>query len=156
MVLRIDQHFHVPGGLPRHPETNAEKVFEPVEVGEIKNAPACHRNEKEVKMREYFRDGLQHLPEEQSLDADQHPEVKSPEDKIPACTVPHSRKEPNDEEVEQRALPVASKRYVNVIAEESAERDMPSPPEIGGGGCGVRVIKILMVVKPEHPAQTYG
>ena len=59
--------------------------------------------------------------------------ICSPEDEIPACTVPESRQQPDDAHVQNlagHAASVSTERNVNVVPEERRQRNMPTLPEI--------------------------
>ena len=82
-------------------------------------------------------------------------EVDTPEDKVPACAVPHSGEEPHDEDVHCLMLAVAAHRDIYIIAEEAAERDMPAMPEVGDGVATIRMTEVLIEMETYHAAETY-
>lgn len=60
--------------------------------------------------------------------------VGSPSDEGPVGTVPQAAQKEDGERVadnEATAHPTAAKRYVDVIAKPSVQRNMPTPPELG-------------------------
>ena len=70
---------------------------------------------------------------EQPLNTQQHEKIQSPQHKVPARAVPEARERPDDEEIQIDMLAVAAERYVDIIPEERAERNVPPSPEFGNG-----------------------
>ena len=90
---------------------------------------------------------------EQPLNTQQHEKIQSHSTKFPARAVPEARERPDDEEVQVDMLAVAAERYVDIIPEERAERNVPPSPEFGNGLCGIRQLEVLHVPEPEDPAK---
>ena len=60
--------------------------------------------------------------------------IQTPGDKIPAGSVPQTRKPPNDENIKTHsalAEPVAAEGNIQIIPKPGAERYMPAPPKFG-------------------------
>ena len=58
--------------------------------------------------------------------------IQSPENKVPTGTMPQPCQRPDDKKVNDRptaAFPVAAERYVYIVPEETAQGNMPAPPE---------------------------
>lgn len=71
------------------------------------------------------------------FDSENHKIEQTPNDKCPVCSVPDSRKSPNNKEVKNQSrfflYSAASERKINIIPEPCSERDMPSAPKLGNG-----------------------
>ena len=91
---------------------------------------------------------------EQPLDAQQHKKVQPPQHKVPARAVPQTRQRPDDKQVQIHVFPVAAERYVDIIPEERAERNVPAPPEFGDGFCRIRQTEVLHERKAEDFPET--
>ena len=74
-------------------------------------------------------------------------EVQTPQHEIPARAVPESGKEPHDQYIQRLVTAVSAHRNVDVIPEETAQRDVPSPPEFRNGAGHVWVIEVLVKVE---------
>ena len=84
--------------------------------------------------------------------------IQSPQNEIPACTVPQSRKEPHDEQVYDHSgfsLAVTSQRNIYVFSEPYAEGYMPTSPEVGHTVGNVGIVEILAEGETKHFSQTY-
>ena len=61
------------------------------------------------------------------------PKIQSPKRKVPSCTVPQPTEQPDNEHIKapsQNAHPVAVQWDIKVIAEPTAQRHVPSAPEL--------------------------
>src|SRR4051794_5564549 len=77
---------------------------------------------------------------------------QAPDDKRPGRAVPEAANEHHDHEVDhsaRRTKPVSAQRNVEVIAQESGERDVPPPPKIGEPDGRVGKAEVVLEVKPE-------
>src|ERR1051325_4933313 len=63
--------------------------------------------------------------------------------------MPQTGEEPNDKKIEHHVPAIATQRDVNVIAEESAQRDMPPSPEFSGRSGNIGEVEILMLMEAE-------
>ena len=91
------------------------------------------------------------------LHVDKQEEVQSPENEVPACSVPESGKTPDNQKVDGTSagtFPVSAEWNIDIITEESSEGNMPSVPEFFNGTGDVRVIKVFIVVKTNHKSHT--
>ena len=67
--------------------------------------------------------------------------------------MPEPGQRPDDEEIQKCArssLPVAAERDIYIVAEESAERHMPPPPELRGRAGYVGIVEVFEIVQPDH------
>lgn len=82
-------------------------------------------------------------------------EVKTPYYEIPTRTVPHASEKPYHHDIEIAVAAVAAKGYVHIVAEESSERHMPSPPEFCDGARAVGMVEVFAEVKSKASAYAY-
>ena len=87
------------------------------------------------------------------LSKDMH---KCPDDEVPASTVPHTRQKPDYKEVERLMAAVATKRNVDIVTEETTQRDVPPTPEVGNRPTAIGMIKVLIEVEAHTAAHTNG
>ena len=92
------------------------------------------------------------LEDEQEDDA----EVEAPACKVPTGTVPETGQEPRGQDVEPLVPAVTAQGYVDIVAEETSQGDMPTVPEVGDGVTAVRVAEVLVEVEPEATPNAYG
>ena len=102
------------------------------------------------ELRCFFKD----FQQECLFDDQQNAEVKTPHDKVPAGTVPQSRAEPYDCDVQQLMLPVAAQGDIHIVTEECSQRDVPSAPEFGCGSRYIGVLEVFGEVEAAHKSQT--
>ena len=73
--------------------------------------------------------------------------------------MPHARQEPYDEDVAHvlgfRAA-ASAKRNVNVVAEETRQRDVPAPPKVLNRHSLIRVVEVLEIAEAHHAAHADG
>src|SRR4051812_2873786 len=77
---------------------------------------------------------------------------QAPDDKRPGRAVPEAANEHHDHEVDhgaRRTEAVSAQRNVEVIAQESGERDVPPPPKIGEPDGRVGKPKVVLEGEPE-------
>ena len=79
-------------------------------------------------------------------------EIDTPDNEVPACSVPHSSEKPYHHDVKNLMAAVASHRYVDIVAEEAAERNVPAAPEIADGVAAVGVTEVLVEVETKAAA----
>ena len=68
--------------------------------------------------------------------------------------MPQTRQRPDDKQVQIHVFPVAAKRYIDIIPEERAERNVPAPPKFGDGFCRIRQTEVLHERKAEDFPET--
>ena len=68
--------------------------------------------------------------------------------------MPQTRQRPDDKQVQIHVFPVAAERYVDIIPEERAERNVPPSPEFGNGFCRIRQTEVLHERKAEDFPET--
>lgn len=91
------------------------------------------------------------------LHEQQHEVPEAPAKKRPVRTVPDARERPDNEEIVHPTPPrdpVAAQRDIDIVAEPSAEGDMPPPPELRRAPRDIRIIEVLHEVEPEHASET--
>src|SRR3954470_5097929 len=77
---------------------------------------------------------------------------QAPDDKRPGRAVPEAANEHHDHEVDHgagRTEAVSAQRNVEVIAQESGERDVPPSPKIGEPNGRVGKAEVVLEVEPE-------
>ena len=102
---------------------------------------------------------LQNRKQYQFLDQQQHRAPQSPQHKVPICPVPESCCKPDDQNVEKLPplpLPVAAERDIEIVAEPTAERNVPPPPEFRDARCDIRIVEILREPEAENAPQANG
>ncbi len=55
-------------------------------------------------------------------------------------------------QVRPRPFPIPAQRDIQIVAEPGGQRDVPPAPEFLNCGSGIRILKVFLKVKPEHPA----
>ena len=70
--------------------------------------------------------------------------------------MPQAGQEPDYTDIENLVFAVAAQRDVNIVPKKGAERDVPSPPELGDRLCNIGVVEVDVVVETEHPSQADG
>ena len=131
-----------------------EECAESVEILEIEDAEADNNNDFAVNMADDQRDLLDALLANQLFDQNEHAEIQTPDDKIPACAVPETRAEPHEEKPSVLSS-LAEYRYIEqIVAEEASERDVPSLPEFGNIAAYKRVGKVFVEMEAENSSQT--
>lgn len=85
---------------------------------------------------------------------------QTPDDKIPAGTVPYTGQKPDNKQIENKPgfgfYTGTAQGEVDIVPEPLAKGHMPSTPELGNR-CGyVGVIKVFQEMKSEHFAKTDG
>ena len=71
-------------------------------------------------------------------------EIHTPDDEIPGSSVPHTREEPHHKDVDSLVLSVAAHGNVDIVAEETSQRDMPATPEVGDAITAVGMTEVLI------------
>ena len=74
-------------------------------------------------------------------------EIHAPEDKVPTRTVPKTCQEPHCQDVERLVATIATEGNVDVVAEETSQRDVPSAPELGDASANVGMRKVFVEVE---------
>ena len=104
--------------------------------------PADEGDEQQVEVGEEGRDFFQHLEQPQLLHNQKHPVKDAPQDKVPAGAVPQAGQEPDCTDIENLVFAVAAQRDVDIVPKKGAERDVPSPPELGDRLCNIGVVEV--------------
>src|SRR5687767_707540 len=87
---------------------------------------------------------------QQALDHEIKPVEQTPDNECPGGAVPEAADEHDDDEIDEGAGwagAVAAERDVEVVAQESGERDMPAPPEIREADGGIRISEVVPEMK---------
>ena len=108
------------------------------------HTPAQNDEQKAVEMQQKARNPRFRPQHGIFLQRDDEAEIEAPEDEIPARAVPHSRQEPDHQDVEELVGAVAAEGNVKIIAEEASQRDMPPAPEVRDGIAAVRMVEVLL------------
>ena len=129
----------------------------------------CQHNEKEgdEALTENFAVGVpiqlrflaQHTAERQCAFADNLVDTvqKTPKNEFIPCTMPNAADSKGDEQIQifAQATPAASAQGdINVVAQPSAEGNVPSPPEILDGGRKIRMEKVVGDLDAEQTGNT--
>ena len=83
-------------------------------------------------------------------------EVNTPDDEVPTGSVPHTRQEPYHEDVDSLMLAITSQGDIDIVAEETSERDMPTAPEVGDGVAAIGMTEVLVEVESHAASQSDG
>ena len=93
-------------------------------------------------MAEYLRPSL-HLPQQKQLfHQQQNKKVKSPQNEIPAGTMPQTCKEPDYQQIKDltdHPFPVASQGNINILPKPCAQGNMPASPELRNALGNIRI-----------------
>ena len=137
-------------------EGGLEELQHPCAVVEVEDAPAYDHQQETIQVEQGSGDVSLHAEDGVFLDGDDQSEVHTPDDEVPRGTVPHTREEPHHEDVQCLVPTVAAHGDIHVVAEETAERDMPAPPKVGDGIAAVGVAEVFVEVEPQTAPQSDG
>ena len=70
--------------------------------------------------------------------------------------MPETCEEPCSEDIEPLVAAVTAQGYVDIVAEETSQGDVPSVPEVGDGVTAIRMAEVLVEVETEASAYAYG
>lgn len=124
-------------------------------VVEIEKSPTNHHQDDAVDMEEDGRDVVDYLQQRVFFQGDNHPKVHTPENKIPACTMPHTGEKPHDKNVHHLMPAVAAQRDVDVVAEKAAQRYVPAAPEVGNGIAAVGMVEVFIEMEAHAAPHAY-
>ncbi len=128
-------------------EEGSEKLCHASEIIIIEYTPSHYNQEDTVDVEANFGHPF---PFEQGifLYHDDEAEIDTPDDEIPACTMPHTCQEPNGHNIEGLMAAVASHRDVDVVAEERSKAHVPAAPEVSHGSTGVGMVEVFREMEP--------
>ena len=151
--------FQSGDGLPAEAHERAEEGEERGRIGEIEQRPAEVDEQERIDMPACLRQLFEPFAEEELFEAYEHSVQSSPEDEVPARSVPEARQRPDYEQIEYlpgEAVTVAAEGDIDVLLEPGGQGDMPSAPEIGYALGDIGIIEVLQELEPEHTPETYG
>ena len=142
------------GELGRLAEKDLEEGGHPAEIHEIEYAPAQDDQQQAVEMQHESR----HPPAQNRifLQRDDQAEIHAPEDEVPAGPVPHAGQEPDYQDIEELMPAVSAQRDVEIVAEETAQRNVPSPPEVRDGIAAIRMVEVFLEMETQAAADADG
>ncbi len=109
-----------------------------------------------------LKNGRRSVPEsaKQLMETKQDPVIAAPKDKCPIGAVPEAAKKHGDQNIAVdepiRGDAAAPERNVEIVAQASRERDMPTAPEISDVDCFIRRVEILREADAEKIAEADG
>lgn len=130
-----------------------ERGAEERKVVKLEKNPAEIDNQQNKEMPQNGIPMLQAVFQNMLFQHEKYKEIQSPEDIVPACAMPHTGQRPDNEHIKNLAALAAaipSQRNIDVIAEEGAQRNMPSAPEIRNGIGHIRIIEVFFIVEAAH------
>ena len=104
--------------LPK-PASALKKVAEGGQALEIEYSESCDNDDLGVDMRGDFWHFLHAFLADERFDEDEKSVVKSPKNEVPACAVPKTRAEPNEEKSAVLAASAKYRHIEQVVAEKS-------------------------------------
>ena len=137
---------------------NTDQVLEELaqlgQLFKVEDTKADDDNDFGVDMPHCHRDLLDTLFTQQSLKADKDAEIQTPDDIVPACAMPQTRAEPNQEQSTVCLALAEDGDVQQIIPEEGAQRNVPALPEL----CNVLAQKgmpeVFVKVESEQPSQS--
>ena len=152
-----------------------EELLHLAEVGKVEQASSQGDKSHGIEVQEGRGDEVHHLAvsgtslmveggqrfahvlhEGVFLEQEDDAEVEAPACKVPTGTVPETGQEPRGQDIEPLVPAVTAQGYVDIVAEETSQGDMPTVPEVGDGVTAVRVAEVLVEVEPEATPNAYG
>lgn len=88
------------------------------------------------------------------FDENEYAVVETPENKVPACTVPNACAEPDEEKTAVFSALSENRDIEQIVAEERAEGNVPPLPEFGYVLTDERVVEVFVKVKSENASET--
>ena len=82
--------------------------------------------------------------------------IHTPDQVVPACTVPKPREEKNDKQIKiiaPLAFAITAERDIYIIAEKVTETDVPPAPKVADRSCGIREIEVLQEIEAANLSQ---
>ena len=122
----------------------------------MKNPESYDDNRKAVNMGQHSRSFFHTLAPYLSLNEDEKPEVKPPDNIIPAGSVPLAGAEPYEKKVKILSALSEKRDLEKVITEERPQGYMPSLPELGYVFADKGVNKVFVKMESKDTAKAYG
>ena len=88
-------------------------------VIKIENSPSDDDEQQTVYMQQEGRYLILHLQQGIFFDNHDDTEIKTPDDEVPAGSVPHTGQEPDNKDVERLVTSVSSHWNIDIVAEET-------------------------------------
>src|SRR5579871_5921585 len=124
--------------------------------GSAEKHPAPNDREHRIYVADRARNAFEKVLQSNALKAKKRSVVQAPGKEKPACTVPQTAQGEDQQQIsrgDQRAAAIAAKRYVNVIAKPSRQRDVPAAPEVRHARGDIGVVEILDELEAEESAE---